>query len=238
MYDTWFEPHSVCWPDLSLSPMLTLFQQAGFFSGLQTCCTHSCFRAFCLCWSFHLENSLLYPHGWLPSCFRYWFKLTSLVKHPTAHLLAILVSPSYCISLFLAFSFLLNTYHHLAYCLFTFSIMFITPFLCLFYSQFISCACNSAWHTIRTRQVLVEWMNLLEPILRNVLRPLVAMALETMICSDEQISSKQQAWIVIYLLKAISNITPYLVLLLMQSFLAWMVDCLTLNIDQRSSLQW
>lgn len=102
------------------------------------------------------------------------------------------------------------------YFLFNFLITFITPFLCLFYSQFISCACNSTCHTIRTWQVLVEWMNLLEPILRNSLKPLTIMASETMIYPSLQ---TMQTWIVIYLLKTTSNITPYLVLSQTQSFL-------------------
>lgn len=146
-----------------------------------------------------------YPHGWFPSSFRSLFKLPPRwgIPQPTCWRFRPLTSG--CISLFLAFSFLPDTYHHLPSCLFTFLIVFITPSLCLFYSQFISHACNSAWHTIRIWQVLVEWMNLLEPTLRNVLRPLVTWASETMICSSLQ---STQTWIVMYLLKATSDITP------------------------------
>lgn len=108
--------------------------------------------------------------------------------------------------------------------------MFITLWNRLFYSQFISCACKSAWHIVRTRQVLVEWMNPLEPILRNVLRPLVTLVSETMICSSQQ---GMQMWIVTYLLKATSNISPYLVLLLTQSFFLRM-DGRLLNTKYRS----
>lgn len=108
-----------------------------------------------------------YPHGWLPSSFRSLFKLPPRwgIPQPTCWRFRPLTSG--CISLFLAFSFLPDTYHHLPPCLFTFLIMFITPSLCLFYSQFISHACNSAWHTIRIWQVIVEWMNLLEHLRTN-----------------------------------------------------------------------
>lgn len=150
---------------------------------------------------------------WQTPFFLQVFIQTYLLSEPSQQPICWWFQPltSHCLSLFLAFSFLTNIHQHLAHCLFTFLIMFITLCLCLFYSQFISCACKSAWHIVRTRQVLVEWMNPLEPILRNVLRPLVTLVSETMICSSLQ---GMQMWIVTYLLKATSNISPYLVLLL------------------------
>lgn len=147
------------------------------------------------CWSSFRSSNMPYmllPQGLLPlvpsnwnilhpdipmtgslTTFKSLLKFTFSMRHPRAHLLKISISH---VSLCILPCFIFPSRHLIP------SNMLSTELLdcvyytvyedqgCLFYPQFISCACNSIWHIVRSQQVLVEWTNLLEPILRNFLR--------------------------------------------------------------------
>ena len=165
--------------------------------------------------------------------FKSLLKFTFSMRHPRAHLLKIFVSHlSLCIPLP---CFIFLSRHLIPSSMLSTELLdcFYYPVYedpgCLFYSQFISHACNSTWHIVKSQKILVEWT--IEPLRTNTEKFFKSY------CDfrnhDLFISTKYADMNSYIYLKQQTSLLIWYSCWHDPSFLSCKTDCLTLNTDQR-----